>query len=107
MTEQELKECIAEVKNSDMPAPSKKKVASILYGQLYKNGWISCSKKIPDVPEGTEDDFCPEFNVTVQGATEATTLKCDHDGTWFDDFGNLYTVIAWQPLPAAYRPQIS
>lgn len=65
--------------------------------------WIPCSKRLPEVPEGIEDDYCPEFNVTTKGADKATTLKCAQDGTWFDDFGEVYNVIAWRPLPEAYR----
>ena len=70
------------------------------------NGWIPCSERMPDVPEGIEDDECPEFNVTIKGADQATTLKCASDGTWFDDLGYTYDVIAWQPLPAPYNPHI-
>lgn len=61
--------------------------------------------RLPEVPEGTDDLDCPEFNVTIKGADVATTLKCDPDGTWFDDDGYLYNVIAWQPLPEPYRPK--
>lgn len=67
------------------------------------NGWITCSERLPDVPEGTEDEDCPEFNVTIKGAKIATTLKCAPDGTWFDEYGNIYKVIAWQPLPEPYK----
>lgn len=68
----------------------------------YNNGWIPCSERLPDVPEGTEDDDCPEFNVTIKGASRAATLRCSSDGTWFDEFGHVYPVIAWQPLPKPY-----
>lgn len=36
MTGQELKECIAEVKHSDMPEASKKKVMNVLYEQMHE-----------------------------------------------------------------------
>jgi len=55
------------------------------------------------VPEGTEDADCPEFNVTIKGADKATTLKYSPDGTWFDDFGEVYNVEAWKPLPEPYK----
>lgn len=71
----------------------------------YSNAWIPCSERMPDVPEGIEDDECPEFIVTIKGANKATTLKCASDGTWFDDLGYSYDVIAWQPLPALYQPK--
>lgn len=65
--------------------------------------WIPCSKLLPEVPEGIEDDYCPEFNVTIKGADKATTLKYAPDGTWFDDSGEVYNVIAWKPLPEPCR----
>ena len=66
-------------------------------------GWIPVSERLPEVPEGTEDDDCPEFNVTIKGADKATTLKYSPDGTWFDDFGEVYNVEAWRPLPEPYK----
>ena len=51
------------------------------------NDWIPCSERLPEVPEGIEDDYCPEFNVTIKGADKATTMKYAPDGTWFDDSG--------------------
>ena len=67
------------------------------------NGWIPCSERLPKVPKGIDDAECPEFNVTINGAEESTTLKYSWDGTWFDDSGNLYDVIAWQPMPQLYE----
>lgn len=73
---------------------------------IYANdGWIPVSKRLPEVPEGTEDFYCPEFNVTIKDASKATTLKYAPDGTWFDDSGEVYNVMAWQPLPEPYRPE--
>lgn len=69
----------------------------------YKDDWILCSKRLPEVPEGLEDSECPEFNVMIKGAEIATTLKYASDGTWFDDDGDIYDVIAWQPLPEPYK----
>lgn len=67
------------------------------------DGWISVSERLPEVPEGTEDDDCPEFNATIKGADKATTLKYAPDGTWFDDSGEVYKVVAWKPLPEPYK----
>ena len=69
------------------------------------DGWIPVSKRLPEVPEGTEDFYCPEFNVTIKDASKATTLKYAPDGMWFDDSGEVYNVMAWQPLPEPYRPE--
>lgn len=75
-----------------------------LAGEKEKHRWIPVTDRLPKVPEGTEDAYCPEFNVTIKGFSTSTTLKYSWDGTWFDDSGNyLYSVIAWQPLPEAYK----
>lgn len=71
--------------------------------EAENDGWISVSERLPEVPEGTEDDDCPEFNVTIKGADKATTLKYAPDETWFDDSGEVYKVVAWQPLPEPYK----
>lgn len=68
------------------------------------NGWIPVEERLPEVPKELEDAHCPEFNVTIKGAEKATTLKYSWDGAWFDDNGNVYNVIAWQPLPEPYKP---
>lgn len=65
--------------------------------------WIPVEDGLPEVAEELDDDCCQEFNVTIEGATESTTLKYSADGTWFDEYGNCYDVIAWQPLPEPYK----
>lgn len=69
------------------------------------DGWILVEDGLPEVPKELEDAHCPEFNVTIKGAEKATTLKYSWDGAWFDDNGNVYNVIAWQPLPEPYKPK--
>lgn len=72
---------------------------------IKRFNWIPVSEHLPEVPEGTEDDDCPEFNVTIKGADKATTLKYSPDGIWFDDSGEMYQVVAWKPLPDPYKPE--
>lgn len=67
------------------------------------DGWIPVDERLPEVQEGLEDMYCPEFNVTIKGAEITTTLKYSWDGTWFDDYGTVYNVIAWQPLPEPHK----
>ena len=71
------------------------------------DGWIPVEERLPEVNRNPEeDDECPEFNVTIRGTREATTLKYSPaDSTWFDDNGYVYDVIAWRPLPEPYRPE--
>lgn len=73
------------------------------------DGWIPVEERLPevdaDIEETIEDDDCPEYNVTIRGASESTTLKYNPDGTWFDDNGYVYDVVAWRPLPESYRPR--
>lgn len=71
--------------------------------EIENDSWIPVEERLPEVPENLEDACCPEFNVTIKGAEEATTLKCRWDGTWFDDYGTVYNVNAWQPLPEGYK----
>lgn len=71
--------------------------------EKQKSGWIPCSERLPEVPKGIDDDECPEFNVVIKGASKATTLRCSSDGQWFDEFGNVYPVFFWQPLPEVNR----
>lgn len=75
------------------------------------DGWISVEERLPEVDEDTEetieDDDCPEYIVTIRGASESTTLKYNPDGTWFDENGCIYDVIAWRPLPEPYCPERS
>ena len=72
------------------------------------DGWIPVEERLPevnaDIEEIIEDDDCPEYNVTIRGASESTTLKYSPDGIWFDDNGYIYDVIAWRPMPEVYRP---
>lgn len=69
------------------------------------DGWIPVEERLPEVDKMPETDAeCPEFNVTIRGAKEATTLKYSpFDDAWFDDNGYIYPVIAWRPLPKPYR----
>ncbi len=75
------------------------------------DGWIPVDERLPevdaDIEEIIEDDDCPEYIVTIRGASESTVLKYSPDGAWFDDNGNVYDVIAWRPLPEPYRPERS
>lgn len=69
------------------------------------DGWIPVEERLPEVPDDMEDEYCPEFNVTIKGESRATTLKYSPDGAWFDDSGQVYVVIAWRPLPDLYRSE--
>ena len=73
------------------------------------DGWVLVEERLPEVDEDVEeiieDDDCPEYNVTIRGASESTTLKYSPSGSWFDSNGYVYDVIAWQPLPEPYKPK--
>lgn len=86
-------------------------IAKDIIRKHMNDGWILVEERLPEVDEDTEetieDDDCPEYNVTIRGASESTTLKYSPNGTWFDDNGYVYDVIAWRPLPDPYRPERS
>lgn len=67
------------------------------------DGWIPVEERMPEAPE-MEDEY-PEFNVMIEGAKIPTTLQYSYDGVWIDDYGNVYNVIAWRPLPESYIPR--
>ena len=75
------------------------------------DGWIPVEERLPEVDEDTEetieDDDCPEYLVTIRGASESTVLKYSPDGAWFDENGYVYDVIAWRPLPEPYQAERS
>lgn len=81
-------------------------VEGIISGVKENDGWIPVEERLPEVPKELEDAYCPEFNVMIKEAEIATTLKYSWDGTWFDDIGEVYDVVAWQPLPEPYIPPI-
>ena len=102
MTGQELKECIAEVRHSDMPKPAKKKVMDVLYDELHKKEWIPCSEHMPkkEVPV-----LC-QWHKRNGLDTEVyySILHVDGDGKWVTDYGMPNgEVVAWQPLPEPYN----
>ena len=73
-------------------------------------GWIPCSERLPEewyiAPDVNLDHIAwPEYIVTIEGASKATTLHYDFQGKkWFDEDGNIYRVSAWCPIPEAYQP---
>lgn len=65
------------------------------------NGWISAKVCLPDEPKS--DAEMKEYNVTIVGALESTTLTYVGNGEWHDKSDNRYNVLAWQPLPEPYK----
>lgn len=74
--------------------------------ELAKHRWIVVTERLPEVEDGITDEECPEFIVAIKDATVSTTLKYSPDGTWFDDNGYVYSVVAWMPLPEPYKDEI-
>ena len=97
-------ECVEEIIRKHLSRENGPEITSC---SRDKDGWIPVEERLPEVAGDIDDDNCPEFNVTIDGADKATTLKCSSDGTFFDDNGYVYPVIAWRPLPEPYRPERS
>lgn len=106
MTEQELKEYIAEVKYSDIPKKAKKMIANLLYEQLNrkKDNWIPCSEKLP------ETDTYILLSFKNASIPEIGRYETDSEGGAFylgDSDRSCVSyglfVNAWQPLPENYR----
>lgn len=86
----------------------KRKIRRIQYEKTWKpynmnDGWILCEERLPEEPKKGGD--IKQYNVTIEGAEESTSLFYIGHGTWRDEDCNWYKVIAWQPLPAPYRPE--
>lgn len=77
--------------------------------EKYKEepGWISTADRLPNQREFIESyvrsAYAAEFLVTIDGADKATTLYYSQTGVWFDEQGEPYKVVAWMPLPEAFK----
>ena len=100
MTEQDLKECIAEVKHSAIQEQSKEKIINTLQG----NRWIPITDRYPK-----NDNFIllsfDNFSLPMVGRYE----KYENGGAFYlgdEDIPcskqDLF-VIAWRPLPEPYK----
>lgn len=74
----------------------------------YNNGWIPCSKRLPEeafgclvVVEDTEPMTGKDFETILP------YFVCYDSGSWCDAEGQEipFEVIAWQPLPEPYQPK--
>ena len=77
--------------------------------EKYKeeHGWISTADRLPNQREFigsyVRSAYAAEFLVTIDGADKATTLYYSQTGVWFDEQGEPYKVVAWMPLPEAFK----
>lgn len=81
------------------------------------DNWIPCNKALPEEPKERLDELheiewaiktgkVKEYIVTIEGATEPTSLYYIGDGFWHDETNpdDIPPVIAWQPYPTIYQP---
>lgn len=80
-----------------------KECQELIRKHMDDDGWILCEERLPEEPKKGGD--IKQYNVTIEGAEESTSLFYIGHGTWRDEDCNWYKVIAWQPLPAPYRPE--
>ena len=80
-------------------------IAKDIIRKHINDGWIQVEKALPpEPPECVDDeDDLEQYIVMIDGAERPTTLRYAGDGTWWED-GTYYHVIAWRPMPEAYRP---
>lgn len=63
----------------------------------YNDGWIPCSERLPD--ESGKYTVC-----TAKGSVYCAKFTVGKKGKFFHT--DMYThIIAWQPLPAPYKPK--
>lgn len=73
----------------------------------YNGGWIPCSERLPQ-----ESELVIIYAESIARGGSIMVVACLHNGFWFaqtssDTFGltgiGQFNVIAWQPLPQAYK----
>ena len=83
----------------------REEVEDILKNKIMN--WIPTTERLPDQREFIESyvrsAYAAEFLVTIEGAEKATTLYYSQTGVWFDEQGEPYKVVAWMPLPEAFK----
>ena len=83
MTEQELKECIAEVEHSDIPEPAKEKIMNVLRAHGRNDAWIPCSERLPEYD--SEAEYYTPVNVTLDNGRVAEGCYRNLEGQWWVD----------------------
>ena len=66
----------------------------------YNNGWIACSERLPRI--GEQVMVCNRYGSVFTSHITYLNPRVDIHGECHD-FGSHYGVIAWQPLPEAYK----
>lgn len=102
MTEQDLKECIHEVKYSPIPEPSKEKIINT----LQDSRWIPCSERLPEYDEEyyKKNGADRRYIVMNKKAYAPSVAHFTKNKLWFyNDMIEFKNVIAWQPLPEPYK----
>lgn len=85
-----------------------KKVEELICSYSSADMWIPTDVKLPPEPDkGENPGDWKEYAVTIDGAVLPTSLTYLGDSEWgsVEAYGfAYYPVIAWQPMPPAYKP---
>ena len=66
--------------------------------------WHSVKKDgLPEKRYDKKFDMPIDYLATIKGASVPTILNCDEFGNWWDEYDNMYNVIAWAELPHVYK----
>lgn len=98
LTPQELRECLVEIKYSDIPIPTQKKIIDALLGK-YKDNWITVEERLPKEGDSVllQDR---EGNIAIGICKYIKGMKGFECGDWW---ASVINYLAWMPLPAPYR----
>ena len=84
------------------------KIADIIETQPKVGEWIPCSDRLPELTEGTEcfkqSPCCLVALKWWDGEISESVGWYNESGLWSDD-GKNCKVIAWMPLPEAYKEE--
>lgn len=74
--------------------------------EKYNNGWILCEKELPPQPEANPAfDNRPVELYLVSEENADYPFRAFWNGKHFTDGFSVVDVVAWQPMPTAYRTE--
>lgn len=102
-------EAIADIRDNIKPVIGGKSLDMAIKA-LERTGWILCSERLPDIPDGEDWVRClcyGEKEITPDHVNDSSTITCIEIVTYFRRYGwdGCFHPIAWMPLPEVYKAE--